>query len=150
MDIKTARPVRRSTRIRVQIPVILTSMDRRNSFSAECLVLVASSQGCGLRCSRALAVGTPIMLGNLPGGASVTARVANCLPLGSDGAQFLIGASLYTHGNCWGVANPPADWAEGAALADAGLQAEDEAGQRKDVWPYNMFSPRGEAHPGRR
>ncbi len=32
--------------------------------------------------SEALQIGTPIMLSGLPGGGSVTARVANCLPLG--------------------------------------------------------------------
>ena len=40
----------------------------------------------------------------------MTARVANCLPLGNDGKYFLIGASLYTHGNVWGIADPPEDW----------------------------------------
>jgi hypothetical protein len=146
MDVKTARPVRRSTRIRVHIPVVLTSMDRRNAFSEECVVLIASPQGCGMRCSCPLAIGTPIMLSNLPNGASITASVANCLPLGTDGSQYLIGASLYNHGNCWGIANPPADWA-GAVEANADA---DKPAERKDVWPYNLFSSKGEAHPGRR
>ncbi len=145
MDVKTARPVRRSTRIRVHIPVVLTSMDRKNSFSEECLVLIASPQGCGMRCSCPLPIGTPIMLSSLPNGGNVTASVANCLPLGSGGNQYLVGASLYTHGNCWGIANPPADWADVAENA-----ASDKPAESKDVWPYNMFSSKGEAHPGRR
>jgi len=146
MDVKTARPVRRSTRLRVNIPVLLTSMDRRNAFSEECIVVVASPQGCGLRCSRELPVGTPIMLSNLPKGGSVTASVANCLPLGNSGNQYLIGASLYTHGNCWGLENPPSDWIDcvGESNPPAG------PAQRKGSWPYNIFSDRGEAHPGRR
>jgi hypothetical protein len=121
-------------------------MDRRNSFSEECLVLIASPQGCGLRCSSALPIGTPIMLSNLPNGASVTASVANCLPLGTDGKQYLVGASLYTHGNCWGVTNPPVDWVDSQGEANP----PDDSAAPKGVWPYNMFSSRGETHPGRR
>jgi len=117
-------------------------MDRRNPFSEQCVVLVASPQGCGLRTSAPLPVGTPIMLSNLPNGLSVTASIANCLPVGTDGSQYLVGASLYNHANCWGIANPPADWADSGQL--------DAAAVRKDVWPYNMFTPRGETHPGRR
>ena len=56
------------------------------------LVLIVSAQGCGFRSSEALQIGTPIMLSDLPGGGSVTATVANCLPLGTDGQYFLIGA----------------------------------------------------------
>ena len=120
-------------------------MDRLHPFSEECLAVVVSPQGCGLLCSHPLTTGTPVMLGSLPGGGNVSARVVNCLALGSDGRQYLVGASLYTFGNCWGITNPPADWAD--ADSDTGAQ---DAASRKDVWPYNRFSPRGEAHPGRR
>jgi hypothetical protein len=112
------------------------------------------------------------MLSDLPGGGSVTARVANCLPLGNDGKYFLIGASLYTHGNVWEVADPPEDWSVAAqsspepnpatpAQASApkapanklGSKPGSQAGNKpvnKKVWPYNLFSEDGEAHPGRK
>src|SRR6266852_4811054 len=109
MEVLTAKVTRRSTRIRVEIPVSVISLDRRRPFGEKCMVLVVSAQGCGFRASEELQIETPIMLSGLPGGGSVTARVANCLPLGNDGKYFLIGASLYTHGNVWGIANPPAD-----------------------------------------
>src|SRR5579864_5289082 len=112
MEVLTAKPVRRSTRVRVEIPVSVISLDRKRPFGDRCLLLIVSAQGCGFRSSEELQVGTPIMLSGLPGGGSVTARVANCLPLGSDGKFFLIGASLYTHGNVWGIADPPEDWSE--------------------------------------
>jgi len=86
------------------------------------------------------------MLSNLPNGGSVTASIASCLPLGNDGRQFLLGASLYTHGNCWGITNPPADWADSEDAAAAAASST----PRKDVWPYHMYSARGETHPGRR
>jgi len=137
---------RRSTRLRVQIPMTVTSMDRRHSFAASCIALVVSPQGCGFRASQALPLETPVLLGDLPGGASASGRVANCLPLGNDGKYFLIGVSLYNPGNVWGIADPPADWncaSTGQAVGAATTKA-------KNVWPYNLFSGHGEAHPGRK
>ncbi len=131
----------------------VTSLDRRRPFAEKCMVLVASAQGCGFRSSRALQMETPIILNDLPGGGSVTGYVANCLPLGHDG--FLIGVSLYTQGNVWGIANPPEDWNVAARSAAAGAANTEAAGApkltvNKKVWPYNLFSEGVEAHPGRK
>jgi len=98
------------------------------------------------------------MISDLPGGGSVTARVANCLPLGNDGKYFLIGASLYTHGNVWKIADAPGDWntlAQAAAASGpgAGISDADSAPVltvNKKAWPYNLFSEDAEAHPGRK
>jgi hypothetical protein len=169
MEIVTAKTTRRSTRLRVQIPVTMTSLDRRHAFVAGCVALVVSPQGAGLEASQALPVETPVMLSGLPGGASASARVASCLPLGKDEKRFLIGISLYNPGNIWGIANPPEDWecaASGAASAPASAgvtkpvpsktagvkSAETTAGQPncKGAWPYNIFSGNTEAHPGRK
>jgi hypothetical protein len=159
MEVLTAKPIRRSTRLRVEIPVSVISLDRMRPFAESCMVLVVSAQGCGFRCSRALQVETPIMINNLPDGGSVTGRVANCLGLGHDGKFFLIGVALYTHGNVWGIADPPGDWsivAKGDPLAarpnsgakpsakEPGLPAQ------KKSWPYNLFEEGAEAHPGRK
>jgi len=104
MEILTPRTTRRSTRLRVEIPLTVTSLDRVHPFSAKCVALVVSPQGCGFRASQALPVETPVLLSDLPGGGSASAHVANCLPLGSDGKQFLIGVSLYNHGNVFRIA----------------------------------------------
>lgn len=79
------------------------------------------------------------MLGDLPGGGSVTARVANCLPMGKDG--FLIGVALYTHGNVWGILDPPADWSDAAQSAPAdpgGAVKKPTLKVSKKQWPYNL------------
>jgi hypothetical protein len=150
MEILTPKAIRRSTRIRVEIPITVTSLDRKHVFAAECMALVVSPQGCGFRASQALPIETPVLLSNLPSGGTASARVANCLPLGSEGKQFLIGVSLYNAGNVWGIADPPADWncapAAGSASASAG-KAEPGG---KNVWPYNVFSGQREAHPSRK
>jgi hypothetical protein len=117
---------------------------------------VVSAQGCGFRSSEALQIETPIMLSGLPDGGSVTARVANCLPLGNDGKWFLIGAALYTHGNIWGIADPPADWKDAEQSSPAPVAAKSSAASapkpaaQKKVWPYNLFTEGAEAHPGRK
>jgi len=151
MEILTPKATRRSTRLRVEIPVIVTSMDRRHPFSAECIVIVVSPQGCGFRTLQALPLETPVLLGDLPGGGTASGRVASCLPLGTDGKYFLIGVALYNRGNVWGIADPPQDW-NCAASSDA--PAAGEAGKiatkSSNTWPYNHFSSQGESHPGRK
>jgi len=160
MEVLTAKAIRRSTRIRVEIPVSVISLDRMRPFAEKCMVLVVSAQGCGFRSSRALQIETPIMINDLPGGGSVTGRVANCLPLGTDGKYFLLGVSLYTHGNVWGIADPPEDWSlaakndpapvrPDASDAKAEMKAPKLTVQKK-AWPYNLFEESAEAHPGRK
>ena len=159
MEVLTAKAIRRSTRIRVEIPVSVISLDRMRPFAESCMVLVVSAQGCGFRSTHALPLETPIMINDLPGGGSVTGRVANCLPLGNDGKFFLLGVSLYTHGNVWGIANPPEDWsivAQGdpvAARAKAPAKAdpkETKLSVQKKAWPYNLFEEGAQTHPGRK
>jgi hypothetical protein len=148
MEILTPKATRRSTRVRVEISVTVTSLDRKHPFAAQCVALVVSLQGCGFRASQALPLGTPVLLSGLPGGASTSARVANCLPLGSDGKQFLIGVSLYNPGNVWGIPDPPADW--NCALTPASASETKPAANSKNAWPYNLFSGQSESHPGRK
>ncbi len=157
MEVHTPKAMRRSTRLRVEIPVSVTSLDRMRPFAEQCMVLVVSAQGCGFRSSRALQLETPVMINDLPGGGSVTGRVANCLPLGSDGKEFLIGVSLYTHGNVWGIANAPEDW-NVAAKNDPAAPPTKPASPasaptvtvQKKAWPYNVFAQGAEAPLGRK
>jgi len=146
MEILTPKATRRSTRLRVEIPITVTSLDRKHPFTDSCIALVVSPQGCGFRAAQPLPLETPVLLGDLPGAASVSARVANCLPLGKDGKHFLIGVSLYNHGNVWGIADPPEDWncPSTASAAAAGSPAPTN---NKNVWPYNLFAGRSEAPP---
>ncbi len=151
MEILTPKMTRRSTRLRVEIPVTITSMDRRHPFSASCVALVVSLQGGGIRAPQALPVETPVLLSDLPGGSMATAYVANCLPLGKDGKHFLIGVSLYNHGNVWGISDPPEDWTSNSASGAASVPSTKTASAHgKGVWPYNLFPAGNEAHPGRK
>ena len=155
MEVVTPKTTRRSTRLRVEIPVSIISLDRMRPFAERCMMLVVSAQGCGFRSSRALQLETPIMINELPGGGSVTGRVANCLPLGNDGKFFLIGVALYTHGNVWGIANPPEDWNVVAKSDPVTPSAQAAAGAptvtvQKKAWPYNVFAHGAVAPVGRK
>ena len=152
MEVLTPKATRRSTRLRVEIPVSVTSLDRMRPFAERCIVLVVSAQGCGFRSSKALQLETPIMMNDLPGGNSVTGRVASCVPLGSDG--FLIGVSLYNHGNVWGIADAPEDWnvarKDDPVAARPAAPTVPKSAVQKKSWPYNVFSDGAELHPGRK
>src|SRR5579864_17821 len=155
MEVSTAKATRRSTRLRVEIPITVTSLDRFRPFAEKCMALVVSCQGCGFRSSRALQLETPIFLSDLPGGGSVTARVASCVPLGNDQEQFLVGVSLYTHGNVWGIPDPPADWdcathSESAAGNTSKDEPATKSAASKNSWPYNLFPDKTETLPGRK
>ncbi|MGC1371500.1 MAG: hypothetical protein WA824_05130 [Candidatus Sulfotelmatobacter sp.] len=153
MEVVTPKSMRRCTRLRVEIPLTVTSLDRLHPFVAECTALVVSPQGAGLEAPQALPIGTPVILNGLPGGASASARIASCVPLGKDEKRFLIGTSLYNPGNVWGVTQPPEDWecaaAASAPAAAAGVATAAGEGS-KGVWPYNVFSGHTAAHPKRR
>ena len=145
MEVLTQKTARQSTRLRVEIPLTITSLDRRHPLVAECAAIVVSPQGCGLRASQALPLETPVLLANLPGGTSASGRVASCLPLGKDGKYFLIGVALYNPANVWGVANPPAYW---NCAAPAPAANSSPAG--KAEWPYNLTPRKDPSHSSRR
>jgi hypothetical protein len=146
---KKSESPRRMTRVRVEIPVRVATLAPAPVFAEQSHTLVVNPQGCGVKLSRALDPGTRLLLDGLPGGMQVDARVANCLPLGTDGKFFLLGLALESPGNVWGIQNPPADWsAEGAEIVVPVAPTEDPV--KKKNWPYSLFSEKGEAHPGRR
>jgi len=152
MEVLTPKATRRSTRLRVEIQVSVTSLDRMRPFAERCMVLVVSAQGCGFRSTKALQLESPIMLSDLPGGNSVTGRVASCVPLGSDG--FLVGVALYNHGNVWGIADAPEDWNVTAKNDPVPARPVEptvtKSTVQKKSWPYNLFADGAEVHPGRK
>jgi hypothetical protein len=101
---------RRGTRVRAQIPVRVTGMDQAASFAENCHTLLVNPQGCGVRFSRPLSAGLPVRLENLPGGGSVTARVATSLPPAKGSKFWVVGIKLDAPGNLWCVAPVPQDW----------------------------------------
>jgi hypothetical protein len=150
----TEKPVesgRRSTRIRAQILLRVTSLDPGTPFSETGHTLVLNTQGCGVRLSCALEPGMAVSLDDLPIGKSVTARIANCVPLGTAGQWWMVGIALDEPGNVWGIHPTPADWGSDDAVATAAGATTPAPTQAKSgEWPFRQFSSRGEFHPGKR
>jgi hypothetical protein len=142
--------VRRSTRIRAQIPFRLESADPAVIFSERCYTLIVNTEGCGVRLTQPLEPGLPVLLDELPGGTKAAARVANCVSLGTEGKYWLVGIALDEPGNIWCIRPAPANWERAsmapAAAAPPKVAPPKNAGQ----WPYSVFSSKGEAHPGRK
>jgi len=139
---------RRSTRIRAQIPLRITSLDSATPFSEHGHTLVLNVQGCGIRLARPLQPGMPVWIDELPNGVSATARVANCIPLGAEGKFWLVGLALDEPGNIWGLNPVPADWGKAAQMVKGAASAARQS-LKPDEWPYRRFSSRGEFHRGR-
>lgn len=145
---------RRGTRIRAQIPLLLTGLDAANIFSERCHTLVVNPHGCGLRLSRPLGAGTLVRLDELPCGYPAGACVVSCVALGTD--WWLVGLALDTPANVWCIQPAPADWSNevAAASADSSIAVcpaeKKPAKEKENEWPYAIFSSKGEAHPGRR
>ncbi len=139
----TYEAMRRSTRLRAQIPVRIMSLDPGVSLSEHCQTVVVNCEGCGVSLPRAVNVGLRVSIEELPGGLSVRARVTSCVALGKD---WLVGIELEQRGNIWSIQPAPADWTSGPSPAAATIPAP----QKKGEWPYALFSGKGEAHPGRK
>ena len=146
--VDNAAAARRSTRIRWEIPIRVTSLNPAQPFMEKAQTLVVNPQGCGIKFPRALEAGTAVQLDGLPGVGSVTARVANCISLGADSKLWLIGLALDQPGNVWGVQSPPADWGTPPARVAPPITAPDP--KQKENWPFARFSSRGEFHPGKK
>jgi hypothetical protein len=107
--------MRRSTRIRWQIPIQITSVDPRFPFNETCETVAVNAHGCGVICDRTLEKGTPVKVGLLPENREVMAHIADVVKLGEDGRAWLLGVQLDVPGNVWGVRNPPHDWEKSIA-----------------------------------
>jgi hypothetical protein len=100
------------TRLRAQIPLRITSLDPEVNFSESCHTLLVNPRGCGLRVTRSLAKGLQLQMDELPGWASVRAKVACSRPLNGEGKYWIVGVALETPGNLWCISPAPEDWGE--------------------------------------
>jgi hypothetical protein len=146
--VQSAEVQRRSTRIRWEIPIRITSLDPAHPFMDKCQTLVVNPQGCGVRLTREVQAGTAVQLDGLPGVGSVMAKIANCVSLGATSKMWLVGIALDQPGNVWGVQHAPEDWGTGPARIAAPVRTPDP--KEKENWPFARYSSKGEFHPGRK
>jgi hypothetical protein len=100
---------RRSTRLLLQIPVIVTSRDPAWAFRKECNTVVVNAHGCAVILPQLLKNQMPVMVELVSNGASKEGRVVLAIPL-LENFSWLLGVEFDSPGNFWEVEHPPADW----------------------------------------
>ncbi len=100
---------RRSSRLQVKIPVLLSSLDPQIQYSEVCEALIVNAHGCGVRSPKPLDAGIPVQL-RMKGGAQTNARIVSTQFIASDRGVWMLGISLDKPGNFWGVTPCPQDW----------------------------------------
>jgi len=103
--------IRRSTRLPLEVPVQVTSLDPNVVFSERCNTTLVNAHGCGLISPRALQMNLPVRLEIISAKRHTTAQVSEVVPLGGDPETWLIGLELQSPGNFWGIEYAPSDWA---------------------------------------
>ncbi len=107
---KTQHAIRRSTRLPLEVPVLVTSLDPARPFSEQCNTTLVNAHGCGLIVPSALVNGLPVRLEIVSAKRHTTARVSEVVPLGGDPETWLVGLELDVPGNFWGIDYAPSDW----------------------------------------
>ena len=101
--------VRRSSRVPITLPIVVTSLEPAAPFSELCETLVVSAHGCVLSSPTKLDAGVPVQF-QRKGGRATMAHVVDCQPMpGRQGWQ--LGARLDRPENFWGLKSCPEDWA---------------------------------------
>jgi len=100
---------RRSSRVPLAQPVLVTSMRPDAQFSEMCETLVVNAHGCSLRSPRQLDVGIPLHFHSQDGHQTM-AYVVDCQPL-SEQEGWQLAARLDRPENFWGLHPCPDDWA---------------------------------------
>jgi hypothetical protein len=106
---RSKNETRRSTRLSLQIPVLIASLDPASEFREECKTVVVNAHGCGVIVRKRLEIDTPIVVKLTSNGATERGRVVVVITVAT-AASYLLGVEFDSPDNFWGVENPPADW----------------------------------------
>lgn len=100
---------RRSSRVPIAVPLLVTSLDPTNDFSEVCETLVVSAHGCAIRSPMEVKAGIPVHF-HTKDGRQMMARIIECQPIGSKPEAWRLGAQLDAPDNFWGLNPCPEDW----------------------------------------
>ncbi len=108
---KTYAIRRRSTRVKVAVPIILSGRDASGqAFRDETRTLIVSLHGALLQTPRQLLVGMQVTIENPRTGMTEKAICVHADEPAPGVAVHAIGVQLVRPGNLWGLEDPPADW----------------------------------------
>ncbi len=92
--------------MRLQLPLLVTSLDPIVPFSQRCETVVVNCHGGALNSPQAIANATPVLL-QLEDGRQAMARVVGCVAAGD---KWTVAIKLDRPGNFWNVQPCPEDW----------------------------------------
>lgn len=123
---KEQHAIRRSTRLPLEVPVLVIGLDPARPFSEQCNTTLVNAHGCGLIAPCQFEHGIQVRLQIVSARRHTTARVAEVVPLGGDPETWLVGLELEVPGNFWGIEYAPADWKIEETTAPAALPRPDQ------------------------
>lgn len=137
MPASIGQGLRRSSRVPVQLPIHVTSLEPNVQFSEVCETMVVNAHGCSLRSPIQLSAGSVLQLNSREGRQAI-AHVVHCQSLGSNGEGWSLGARLDQPDNLWGLKSFPDDW----RFLDVGAHraSDKQAGAA-------VFLPKGSGNP---
>ena len=94
--------IRRSSRLPIALPILVTSLEPESGFSEVCETLVVSAHGCAMRSSMKLDAGVPVQFQSIDGRWTM-AHIVDCQPMDSDQQGWKLGARLDQPDNFWGL-----------------------------------------------
>ncbi|HZU44072.1 MAG TPA: hypothetical protein VE994_15455 [Terriglobales bacterium] len=100
---------RRSSRVPVNLPVLVTSLKPGTHFSEICETMVVNAHGCALKSPVQLDAGAPLHFHSKEGRETM-AQVVDCQPLGPDERGWKLAVRLDKPENFWGLNTCPEDW----------------------------------------
>lgn len=110
MTEQSQHAIRRSTRLPLEVPIRVTSLDPATPLSEDCNTTLVNAHGCGLISKQEIPRGMRVRLEIISARRHTTAVVSEMVPLGGDPETWLIGLELDVPGNFWGIDYAPADW----------------------------------------
>src|SRR5215470_19686610 len=99
--------IRRSTRLPLEVPVRVTSLDPAVPLTEECCTTLVNAHGCGMIAKQEIRRGLRVRLEIISAQLFTMAVVSEVVPLGGDPETWLIGLELETPGNFWGIEYAP-------------------------------------------
>ena len=117
--------LRRSSRLPIALPILVTSLEPDSGFSEVCETLVVSAHGCAMRSSMKLDAGVPVQFQSKDGRWTM-AHIVDCQPMDSDQQGWKLGARLDQPDNFWGLETWPEDWSQ---LSEVSARASNRRGE---------------------
>jgi hypothetical protein len=103
--------LRRSSRLPITLPILVTSLEPDSGFSEVCETLVVSAHGCAMRSSVRLDAGVSVQIESKDGRWTM-AHIVDCQPMDPEQQGWKLGARLDQPDNFWGLETSPADWSQ--------------------------------------